>query len=312
MIIKLMKIGIASHIVKDSITDSEGNKIESLGGPACYASTIAKTFKINSHLFTKAGNDIYNNLEVLKKNNIHLENDQIDKNNQTTQFQLVLNKEGGRRNLFLLTKCSPIKIDLQILNNLDGIILSPVIDEIPMEIFDDITKTNKNKFIMLDPQGFLRIWNKETLLISYKQKIELDLKGITAIKTDEQELAALTGGVTSLEGMKLLKNKYLLEFVILTTGNHISLLNKNILYSLSFKKISSPDTTGLGDILTSGFSCAYLKEKDPLWALCFGVGSIIASLSSNKKGLEKVPQKMNLIERNASYFYNLVKFKIID
>jgi len=55
-----------------------------------------------------------------------------------------------------------------------------------------------------------------------------------------------------------------------------------------------------------------LKEKDPLWALCFGVGSIIASLSTNKKGLNKVPQKMNPIERNASYFYNLVKFKIID
>ena len=72
---------------------------------------------------------------------------------------------------------------------------------------------------MLDPQGFLRIWNKETLLISYKEKLDLDFKGITAIKTDEQELAALTGGITSLEGMKLLKKKYSLEFVILTAGN---------------------------------------------------------------------------------------------
>jgi sugar/nucleoside kinase (ribokinase family) len=307
-----MKIGIASHIVKDSITDIEGNKIESLGGPACYGSTIAKTFKVEPHLFTKVGNDIHNNLEFLKKNNIHLENDQIDKNNSTTQFQLVLNKDGGGRKLLLLSKCSPIKIDHQSINNLDGIILSPVIDEIPIDIFDSFTKTNKNKFIMLDPQGFLRIWDKDTLLISYKEKLDLDLKGITAIKTDEQELAALTGGVTSLEGMKLLRNKYSLEFVILTAGNQVSLLNKNVLYSLSFKKISSTDTTGLGDILTAGFTCSYLKEKDPLWALCFGVGSIIASLSSNKKGLDKVPQKMNLIERNASYFYNLVKFKTMD
>jgi sugar/nucleoside kinase (ribokinase family) len=311
-----MKIGIASHIVKDSITDIEGNKIESLGGPACYGSIIAKTFKIDSFLFTKIGKDIYNNnLEFLKRNNIHIENDQIDNNNPTTQFQLVLNKDGSGRNLFLLSKCSPIKIDHQAMNNLDGIILSPVIDEIPIEIFDGITKTNKNKFIMLDPQGFLRIWNRESLLISYKEKLDLDLKGITAIKTDEQELAALTGrgGIdTSIESMKLLKKKYSLEFVILTARNQISLLNKNILYSLSFKKISSLDTTGLGDILTAGFSCSYLKEKDPLWALCFGVGSIIASLSSNKKGLDKVPQKMNIIEKNASYFYNLVKFKIID
>jgi sugar/nucleoside kinase (ribokinase family) len=308
-----MKIGIVSHIVKDLITDVEGNKIESFGGPACYGSILSKTFKIQSKLFTKTGSDINNNLEYLKKNEIILENDQIDKDNPTTQFQLVLNKDGdGGRNLFLLSKCSPIIIDHQDINNLDGIILSPVIDEIPMEIFNEITKTNENKFVMLDPQGFLRIWNKETLLISYKEKLDLDLTGVTAIKTDEQELAALTGRVNSLEGMKLLKKKFSLEFVILTMGNNVSLLNKNTLYSLSFKKFSNVDTTGLGDILTAGFSCSFLKEKDPLWALCFGVGSIIASLSSNKKGIDKVPRKMNLIERNASYFYNLAKFKIID
>ena len=264
-----MKIGIASHIVKDSIIDIEGNKIESLGGPACYGSTIAKTFKVDSHLFTKTGKDIYNDLEFLKKNNIHLENDQIDKNNLTTQFQIVLNKEVGWRNLFLLVKCSAIEIYHQDINNLDGLIISPVIDEIPIEIFNSFIKTNKNKFIMLDPQGFLRIWNKETLLISYKEKLDLDFKGITAIKTDEQELAALTGGITSLEGMKLLKKKYSLEFVILTAGNHISLLNKSILYSLSFKKISSTDTTGLGDILTAGFSCSYLKEKESIMGFMF-------------------------------------------
>ena len=106
----------------------------------------------------------------------------------------------------------------------------------------------------------------------------MDFKGITAIKTDEEELSALTNGITSVEGMKLLKKKYCLEFVISTGYNRILFLNKNILYSLSFNKISSQDNTGVGDILTSGFSCSYLKEKDPLWAFCFGVGSIIAVL----------------------------------
>lgn len=306
-----MKIGIVSHIVKDSIIDTEGTKIESLGGPACYGSVIAKTFKLNVSLFTKVGNDIFNKLEFLKENNIFIKSDQIDENNPTTQFQLFLNKTGGRK-LFLLAKCSPIDISYQDAENLDGIILSPVIDEIPKDIFQNLAKTKKEKFIMLDPQGFLRNWNKETLLISYKEKIDLDFKGITAIKTDEEELSSLTKGITSVEGMKLLKKKYSLEFVISTGYNSVLFLNKNILYSLSFKKISSQDNTGLGDILTSGFSCSYLKERDPLWAICFGTGSVIASLNSNKKGLEKVPRKINLIERNASYFYNTIKFKIID
>jgi sugar/nucleoside kinase (ribokinase family) len=306
-----MKIGIASHIVKDSIIDSEGTKIESLGGPACYGSVIAKTFKLDAYLFTKVGNDISNKLEFLKENNIFIKNDQIDEKNPTTRFQLFLNKNGSRK-LLLLDKCSPIDISYRDIDNLDGIILSPVIDEIPDNIFQNLAKTKKEKFIMLDPQGFLRDWNKETLLISYKEKLDLDFKGITAIKTDEEELSALTKGITSIEGMKLLKKKYCLEFVISTGYNSVLFLNKNILYSLSFNKIPNQDNTGLGDILTSGFSCSYLKERDPLWAICFATGSVIASLDANKKGLEKVPRKINLIERNASYFYNTIKFKIID
>jgi sugar/nucleoside kinase (ribokinase family) len=306
-----MKIGIASHIVKDSIIDSEGTKIESLGGPACYGSVIAKTFKLDAYLFTKVGNDISNKLEFLKENNIFIKNDQIDEKNPTTRFQLFLNKNGSRK-LLLLDKCSPIDISYRDIDNLDGIILSPVIDEIPRNIFQNLAKTKKEKFIMLDPQGFLRNWNKETLLISYKEKLDLDFKGITAIKTDEEELSALTKGISSIEGMKLLKKKYCLEFVISTGYNSVLFLNKNILYSLSFNKIPNQDNTGLGDILTSGFSCSYLKERDPLWAICFATGSVIASLDANKKGLEKVPRKINLIERNASYFYNTIKFKIID
>jgi sugar/nucleoside kinase (ribokinase family) len=306
-----MKIGIASHIVKDSIIDSEGTKIESLGGPACYGSVIAKTFKLDAYLFTKVGNDISNKLEFLKENNIFIKNDQIDEKNPTTRFQLFLNKNGSRK-LLLLDKCSPIDISYRDIDNLDGIILSPVIDEIPRNIFQNLAKTKKEKFIMLDPQGFLRNWNKETLLISYKEKLDLDFRGITAIKTDEEELSALTKGISSIEGMKLLKKKYCLEFVISTGYNSVLFLNKNILYSLSFNKIPNQDNTGLGDILTSGFSCSYLKERDPLWAICFGTGSVIASLDANKKGLEKVPRKINLIERNASYFYNTIKFKIID
>ncbi len=306
-----MKIGIASHIVLESIQDIEGIKTESLGGPACYGSIIAKTFNFDKTLYTKVGTDINEKLELLKLDNIFVNSDQIDEINSTTRFRLILNKDGGR-SLFLLARCSPINNTLQDFGNLDGIILSPVIDEISNETFQTVTKAKKDIYIMLDPKGFLRDWNKETLSVSYKNQIELDLNGITAIKTDEEELLVLTKGVTGEEGMKLLKKKFRLEFVILTGNNQISLLYKNVLYSITIKKKPDFENTGLGDILTTGFSCSYLKEKDPLWAFCFGAGSVFTALDSNKKGLEKVPRKIKLIERNASYFYNMIKFKIID
>jgi fructose-1-phosphate kinase PfkB-like protein len=140
----------------------------------------------------------------------------------------------------------------------------------------------------------------------------LDLTGVTAIKADEEELAALTGGVPSIDGMKILKKKFDIKFVISTYSNNILFLHKNILYTINLKKLDSPDHTGLGDILASGFSCAYLKEEDPLWAICFGAGSVVTALQSKKTGLEKVPTRKNLIERNTSYLYNTVKFKVID
>jgi sugar/nucleoside kinase (ribokinase family) len=306
-----MKLGIASHIVIDSIIDSEGTEIESLGGPACYASVMAKTFKVDVALFTKVGKDIYDKEKFLKENDILIKDEQIDEKNPTTRFQLLLDKDGGRK-LFLLSKCSPISISYQDASNLDGLILSPVMDEIPNDIFRHFDKAKKDKFVMLDPQGFLRFCSDETLSISNKKQLDLDIKGITAIKTDEEELSALTKGITCVEGMRLLQKKYCLEFVISTGNNKVLFLNKNTLYTLSFGQISSPDSTGLGDILTSGFTCSYLKEKDPLWAFCFGAGAVVASLNSKKRGLEKVPRKMNLIERDASYFYNTTKFKILD
>ncbi len=306
-----MKLGIFSHIVLDSIKGTEGYETESLGGPSCYGTLIAKTFNLDVVLFTKIGHDLdTKKLDYLKQNSIYVRLDQIDDKKPTTRFKLVMNREGDR-DLFLLSRCSPININLLDIEGLDGIVLSPVIDEIPNEIFQVLSKAKKDKFIMLDPQGFLRYWNNETLLITLKKQLDIDIKDVTAIKADESELSVLTNGITGIEGMKLAKRKYNLEFVVSTSNNQISLLHKKIVYTLDLKQRTNIDSTGLGDILTTGFTCAYLKEKDPLWALCFGVGSVIGALESKTKGLEKVPRKLNVIERNASYCYNTAKFKII-
>ena len=308
-----MKIGIFSHIVLDSIRDTEGVVTESLGGPSCYGTVIAKTFDFNVVLFTKIGLDLDNKkLAYLNQNSIHIKPDQIDGKNPTTRFRLIMHRDGGR-DLFLLSKCSPINLSFLDTGGLDGIILSPVIDEISNDIFQILDQTKeKDRFIMLDPQGFLRYRDKDTSLISLKKHLDVDIKAITAIKADENELSVLTNGVIGIEGMKLLRKKYNLDFVVSTSDNQISLLHKKTVYTLDLKQRPNIDSTGLGDILTTGFTCSYLKEKDPLWGLCFGVGSVIGALDSKTRGLEKVPRKINIIERHASYCYNTVKFKIIE
>jgi len=51
-----------------------------------------------------------------------------------------------------------------------------------------------------------------------------------------------------------------------------------------------------------------LKEKDFLWALSFAGGAAQAALDSKNMGLQKIPQK-GVVQNNASYFYNLMKFR---
>lgn len=303
-----MKVCIASHVAFDEIIDLEGQKIESLGGPVCYGSILTKTFSFDCLAATKVGNDILVKSQLLRDCNIFLKENQIDKSHLTTKFRLVLNKDGGRQ-LFLLAKCSAIhESDFA---DSDAFIMSPIYEEISQNTLRKVVNKFTDSFIMIDPQGFLRYKNNEGLILNRKS-IDLDLNGVTAIKADPEELSALTGGTASIEGMIKLRDKNNLQFVISTGENSIIFLHKNIAYTIKFKKIDSPDCTGLGDILATGFTCAFLKERDPLWAICFGAGSVIASLESMKKGVQKVPDRMNSIERFASYFYNTIKFKVVD
>lgn len=303
-----MKLCVASHVVLDEIVNLSGDISESLGGPVCYGSLLAKTFGFEATPGTKVGGDILPKSEMLKACNIFLNSKQIDRKNPTTKFRLVSKNNGGR-DLFLLERCSPLhSTDIP---DSDGIVISPVFDEITTTTLNEITKRKNNQFIMLDPQGFLRRMS-DTNSVYNLTNLDLDLTGVTAIKADEEELSALTGGTNTLDGMKLLRDKYNLEFIISTFSNNILFLYNNIVYTINLKKIDSPDHTGLGDILASGFSCAYLKEKDPLWAISFAAGSVVTALQSKKIGLEKVPIKKNIIERNATYLYNTLKFRVID
>ena len=117
------------------------------------------------------------------------------------------------------------------------------------------------------------------------------------------ELFALTG-LTGHDGIKQLQ-KLGIEYVIYTNKKEISLLVKDKLYTIFLPKMTLTDTTGIGDIFCSTFTCTMLKEKDFLWALSFAGGAAQSALESKAFGLEKVPEK-NALESNGSYFYNIV------
>ena len=287
-----MKLGIYSHCTIDTI-NINGSSHQQIGGAACYCGLTARQLKFDVELYTKFGADFPS--EYFTKNKIKFDNSSVS--TPTTKF--TLNVNGAERDLFLKNSCDSLDyVD----TNADGILVSPLYDEVSEELFNKIKQNSK--FLFVDPQGFLRRKNSDGKIVL--ERTQLDLSNVSGIKAGVDELQCLTGE-SGVEGMKLLQ-KNGAEHVLHTDKKNISLLISDKLYSLTLPNKDLYDTTGIGDIFSATFACTMLKEKDFLWAFCFAAGSAQAALDSKSIGLQKIPSK-GAIESNGSYFYNTVKFK---
>ncbi len=242
---------------------------------------------------TKFGPD-FTFSDQLQKNKIKFQNTPSQK--PTTRFTLEIN--GAERTLWLQKICD--EIEYQSINA-DGILVSPVFNEISKATFERIK--NDSNMIFLDPQGFLRRVDSNNKV--FFERTDLDLTKISVIKADPNEVFHLTGE-QGINGVQALRKKGI-EHILYTNKRDVSLFYKTRQYSLTLPNADIYDTVGVGDIFTSTFCCTLLKERDVLWALSFAGGAAQAALESKKVGLDKVPSK-GATQTNASYFYNTLKF----
>jgi sugar/nucleoside kinase (ribokinase family) len=278
-----MKLAIASHCAIDTIT-IDGNNYEQIGGAACYCGITARQFKFDVDLFTKFGLDFPK--QYLTEHKINFTNSKSEKN--TTKFAISIT--GSDRTLKLENECEPIDYSEV---SADGHIVSPIYQEISEDTFKKIK--NDSNFLLKDSQN--NIFLKNT---------DLDLSEINAIKVNPDEAQHLVTGTH--DEMMLALQKKGIEYVLLTNKTDVSLLVKDKVYSITLPNSQIHDTTGVGDIFCTAFSCTMLKEKDFLWALSFAGGAAQAALESKNVGLQKIPSR-GTVQNNASYFYNLVKFR---
>ena len=290
-----MKIALFSHCAIDTISIGD-SKYEQIGGAACYGGITAKRFKFDVNLVTKFGSD-FPYKQYLTDNKLNFENALSEKN--TTRFSI--NIEGSDRTLTLENQCEPIDYNKI---NADGFLVSPIFHEISSDTLSKIKKDSN--FLFLDPQGFLRRIDSQKNVIL--EDTDIDLSKVTAIKVNPEEALHLTG-LSTEESLKLLQKRGV-GHAILTNKTEVSMLVKDQIYSITLPNKKIYDTTGVGDIFCAAFCCTMLKEKDSLWALCFAGGAAQAALESKEVGLLKIPKK-GVVENNASYFYNLMKFRTI-
>ena len=287
-----MRLAVFSHCAIDTITLG-GSTYEQVGGAACYCGITARQFKFDVDLFTKFGPDFPQ--QYLSEHKINFPNSASKKN--TTKFAISI--DDTDRTLRLEDQCDPVDYSG---SDADGHLVSPLYHEITAETFAKIKADSG--FLFVDPQGFLRRTDSHNNIVL--EKTNLDLSSVNAIKVSLDESRQLVGGTP--DEMMLALQKRGVEYVVMTDKTDISLLVKDKVYSITLPVKTAHDTTGLGDIFCSAFTCTMLKEKDFLWALCFAGGAVQAALESRQVGLQKIPKK-GTVQTNASYFYNLVKFR---
>lgn len=301
-----MDITIVSNIAIDRITNNDGQIIDSLGGPPCYCGLTAKQFRFTVNLVSNFGKDLDNEyLSFFKKKDLHLKKNDPSSGHLTTKF--IIKVLENSREIYLASESKGISIsDIENIKT-DSWLISPILNEVSPEVLNYIVSRNDN-FIMVDPQGFTRAVRTDGKIFT-KKELKFSLRDVDAIKLDPDELycVSATNDFRELQKWKSTNN---IRFLIFTENNVVHMLHKDKHYWLNINKINSKDSTGAGDILSSAFTCSFIKENDPLWAFSFGVGASMAALKTRKNGIEKIPL-YKYIEENASYNYNLLKYENI-
>ena len=303
-----MKAAILSNIVLDEIVSRDLKSSQSLGGPAAYCGVTARKFGFETTLFTHFGKDLDNQyIEYLRNQGVAFNNLQPS-DLPTTRF--VLKNFETDRELTLQSKCIPLDIEEIRSVNANCWIISPVFDEVPLDILQYLVSSRKEKqFVMLDPQGFTRTVDSEGR-VSIRKKIDIPIHKVDGIKLDSEEICCFTNGLQGIEGMKKIRSIYGIQYVLYTQDQVIHLLEEGKHYWINVPKHETPDSTGLRDIIASSFACTMVKEKDSVWAFCFAAGALTAALQTKEIGIKKIPSKSS-IEQNATYYYNTMNFEII-
>ena len=301
-----MNLTIVSNLVMDTILGEDGIATESIGGPPCYAGFTATNLGFTINSVTRFGKDLKEEYTyILNKRGITLGPSGMSIL-PTTKF--LIQTLGRSRMLSLESNCDKIRLtDVEHIKT-DGWLVSPVLDEVPEAVLEYIRNNpGKKNFVMLDPQGFTRIVDPFGMIV-VKNETHLNLKNISAIKLDTAELGSMTGGLFGLSGIKKIHTHYGVKFVIHTEDGIIHVSDANTHFWLNLPHVKIPDSTGLGDIISSAFSCTFMRENDVVWAFCFAVGAAAAAIDSKCRGVEKIPRRSK-VEENASYYYNTLKYE---
>ncbi len=269
----MFDMAVIGHFTIDQIIVRDIRPKTMLGGSSTYVSLAAKRMGAKVAVVSKVGNDFPDEYLVwLSRNGINLAAlSRVDK--PTTRF--ILKYENEARTLQLKSRCAPI-LPSDIPSSLKSKCIH--IGSVAGEISDDTVHAvaEKASLISLDPQGFIRRFDREGYAENKARLSREMLKHINVLKSSEEELKAAMGIDDAWKAAETAA-QYGPDIVIMTKGARGALmLCESVHYEVpACKPNLFVDPTGAGDAFIGAFMAEYVQGEDPL--LCAAIGSAASS-----------------------------------
>ncbi len=290
------------HFVIDSIfLPSRKTPFVVLGGAVTYVSLAASRLDARVATISKIGNDFPEAYTwQLKKEGIDLSNVFTDEKSATTRFELRYNKNFSHRILRCVVRMSPITVEeISHLPKASAIHIGPVAGEITSALIEKLR--GYCKFMSLDPQGFVRRFDKKggTRIGPFINKKVLE--NIDIFKSSSEEIQIITGFAELNKAVKVIHD-YGVSMVIATLGGRGAAVSvEGTMHNIpAFEPVRLVDPTGAGDAFIGGFLAEYVRNEDCLWCSC--VGAAVASLVVEGVGPASFGDKEEIFRR-ARFLY---------
>jgi sugar/nucleoside kinase (ribokinase family) len=284
-----MRVLVAGFVTIDTI-QLPMRQVISVGGPPSYAGLVCARFGHAVTPLTRVGTDFPDEQAVwLARNGITLKASDRSAVKPTTRFKIT-NSPGGRT-LTLASRCEDIALSqIPPESRFDASLVSPIAGEISTPLLTEISA--RSSFTFLDPQGFVRTFDKEGKVSFAPLKDRSVLSKVDAVKMDLTEAEMLTGKTGPREALERLSAIGVKRGIVTRGGDSCFVLDGMRIYEVEVPRSTVVDTTGAGDILSGATVSWYLKTRDFLRSACFGIAA--SSLSLHMLALAKIDLPMSV------------------
>jgi sugar/nucleoside kinase (ribokinase family) len=286
-----LKILVAGFLTIDTI-ELPMRQVTSVGGPPAYAGLICSRLGNDVLPLTKVGNDFPDEQAVwLARNGVVLRATDRSPSKPTTRFKIA--RTGNERYMTLASRCEDLSSgQIPPDTRFNASLVSPLAGEVSSSLLTEISA--RSDFSFLDPQGFVRAFDREGRVSSVPLKDRSILSKIDAVKMDRTEAEMLTGKSDPRQALGKLASIGVRKAIVTHGADVCHVLDGTRIYQISVPSSPVVDTTGAGDILSGATMSWYLKTRDFLRSACFGIAA--SALSLHMIALAKIDLPMSVDE----------------